>query len=130
MMSTASPRRPTKCPADPAVEAAAGRVIAETEQHQSEQHQSEQQSGNPQKKKSKSKPPLSQGEIVGAYSISDFCRAHGRMSESFFHKLAAEGRGPKLMKVGKRTMISTEAAAAWRRARESTPTTSTSPEPA
>ena len=55
---------------------------------------------------------------MGAFSVPDFCRLHGGMSEAFFHKLVSEKRGPKLMKVGARTMISVEAAAAWRRERE------------
>jgi hypothetical protein len=40
------------------------------------------------------------------------------MSEPFFYKLKAEGRGPKTMHVGGRTMISVEAAREWRRAME------------
>lgn len=54
---------------------------------------------------------------VDAFSIASFCQRHG-ISESFFHKLRAKGLGPVTMKVGTRTLISVEAAAAWRRARE------------
>ena len=54
---------------------------------------------------------------VDAFSITKFCERHG-ISESFFHKLRAKGLGPVTMKVGTRTLISVEAAAAWRRARE------------
>jgi len=54
---------------------------------------------------------------VDAFSIAAFCQRHG-ISESFFHKLRAKGLGPVTMKVGTRTLISVEAAAAWRRARE------------
>ena len=57
-------------------------------------------------------------EVIGAFSIAQFCEAHGGISAAFFHKLVSEGRGPKLMKVGARTLISVEAAAAWRRACE------------
>ena len=48
------------------------------------------------------------------YTIEDFCAAHGGISKSFFHKIVNEGKGPRLMKIGRRTLISTEAAADWR----------------
>ena len=64
------------------------------------------------------KPAKHHTDAVGAFSISDFCKAHGGISEAFFHKLIGAGHGPKLMKVGARTLISVEAAAAWRRACE------------
>jgi hypothetical protein len=54
---------------------------------------------------------------VDAFSIASFCKRHG-ISESFFHKLRVKGLGPVTMKVGSRTLISAEAAAEWRRARE------------
>lgn len=47
-------------------------------------------------------------------TIPEFCAGHGNISKSFFHKLVNEGRGPRLMKIGRRTLISAEAAAAWR----------------
>ena len=53
-----------------------------------------------------------------ALSIPEFCEAHG-ISEGFFYKLKKQGEGPREMKVGARTLISLEAAAEWRRARES-----------
>jgi hypothetical protein len=68
--------------------------------------------------KSERKPPKRNTDAVGAYSIADFCRQHGGMSEAFFHKLISDGDGPRLMRVGGRTMVSVEAAAAWRRAHE------------
>jgi predicted DNA-binding transcriptional regulator AlpA len=46
-------------------------------------------------------------------SIKQFCAAHG-ISRSFFYKLAKLGRGPRLVKVGTRTLISAEAAQEWR----------------
>jgi hypothetical protein len=51
------------------------------------------------------------------YSIPSFCAAHG-ISESFFHQLRAEGRGPRVLRLGARVFVTHEAAAAWRRARE------------
>ena len=52
-----------------------------------------------------------------AYSISEFCAAH-RISEMTFFRIKRQGQAPKTMKVGTRTLISVEAAAAWRRERE------------
>ena len=52
-----------------------------------------------------------------AMSIREFCRLHG-ISEDQFYKMKREGWGPITMKVGSRTLISYEAAAEWRRARE------------
>lgn len=51
-----------------------------------------------------------------AYSISEFCAAHG-ISESFYYKLKAQGLTPAEMRVGTRRIISKESAAAWRAAR-------------
>jgi hypothetical protein len=55
-------------------------------------------------------PPL-------AMSIREFCALHG-ISEDMFYKMKRDGWGPATMKVGSRTLISHEAAEAWRRARE------------
>jgi hypothetical protein len=52
--------------------------------------------------------------IKPALTILEFCHEHGRISKSFFHRLVNEGKGPRLMKVGRRTLISAEAAADWR----------------
>jgi hypothetical protein len=38
-----------------------------------------------------------------------------------FHKLRNQGEGPRLMRVGRRVLISTAAAAAWRRKHEREP---------
>ena len=51
------------------------------------------------------------------YDVNAFCRAH-RISRAHFYKLVKERRGPRLMKVGRRTLISTEAARDWRQAME------------
>lgn len=48
-----------------------------------------------------------------AYTVAQFCQAHG-FSRALFYRLLAEGRGPKLIKLGKRTLISRESAAEWR----------------
>lgn len=54
----------------------------------------------------------------GAYSITEFCQAHGGFTRQFFYKLLKQGKGPRLMKIGARTLISVEAAADWRRQME------------
>jgi hypothetical protein len=59
------------------------------------------------------KPPAQ----VAAFSIDEFCRAH-RLSPSMYFKLQTNGAGPREMHVGSRTLISVEAAAEWRKARE------------
>lgn len=48
-----------------------------------------------------------------AHTIAGLCSDH-HISRSFFHKLIKEGRGPRLMKIGRRTLISAEAASEWR----------------
>jgi hypothetical protein len=107
-MDDVSPNRP----ADLAVEAAArGRVVGKRERRTTVTRKTH---DRPQARA----PPASPGAEVRAYSISEFCRVHGGMSQAFFHALVAKGKGPKLMKVGARTLISVEAAAAWRRAQE------------
>jgi uncharacterized protein YcaQ len=52
-----------------------------------------------------------------AYSIRQFCQAHSISVDTYFRLQRANG-GPATMKVGGRTLISVEAAAAWRRDRE------------
>jgi predicted DNA-binding transcriptional regulator AlpA len=54
-----------------------------------------------------------------AYSIDEFCAAHG-FSRSMFYLLQGQGLAPKTMNVGTRRLITAEAAAEWRRAREAT----------
>ncbi len=45
-------------------------------------------------------------------SISELCEELG-ISKSFFYKLQAKGRGPTTLKMGRRTLITREAADAW-----------------
>jgi predicted DNA-binding transcriptional regulator AlpA len=54
---------------------------------------------------------------IEATSIADFCTAHS-ISRAHLYNLMKRGQGPTVMKAGKRTLISNEAAAAWRRAME------------
>ncbi|HZL30418.1 MAG TPA: hypothetical protein VFC54_05085 [Pseudolabrys sp.] len=50
-------------------------------------------------------------------SVDEFCHTHGICRASFYN-LLKRGDGPKIAKTGGRTLISTEAAAAWRRQME------------
>jgi hypothetical protein len=52
-----------------------------------------------------------------ALTIREFCEGH-RISEGLYFKLKKQGKGPREMKIGRRTLISFESAAQWRRARE------------
>ncbi len=54
---------------------------------------------------------------LGAYSVYGFCLAHGLSRRKFYYMRRA-GEGPRVMKCGRRTLISVEAAQRWRRARE------------
>ena len=51
------------------------------------------------------------------YSVAEFCARH-RISVQLFYKLKPQGLMPATFNVGTRVLISREAAAAWRRARE------------
>ena len=53
----------------------------------------------------------------GAASVAEFCREHS-ISIPLFYKMRAQGLGPDTFNAGSRTLISDEAAARWRRARE------------
>lgn len=47
-------------------------------------------------------------------SVAEFCKANG-ISTSFFYKLQRQNKGPRLLKVGRRTLITSEAAENWRK---------------
>jgi hypothetical protein len=52
-----------------------------------------------------------------AFNVDEFCAAHS-ISRELYYKLRRHGWGPLEMKLGSLTLISYEAAAAWRRQRE------------
>jgi len=52
-----------------------------------------------------------------AYSVKDFCRAVG-ISTRMFYALTAAGDGPVLTRIGRRTLITYEAADQWLRDHE------------
>jgi hypothetical protein len=55
--------------------------------------------------------------IEQAMTIDEFCSAR-RISKSFFYKLRAAGKGPRLLKLGTVSRITAEAAAEFDRAHE------------
>ncbi len=50
-------------------------------------------------------------------SVPQFCSEHG-ISRGLFYRLLREGCGPRVIKAGRRTLISQEAAEEWRRRME------------
>lgn len=47
------------------------------------------------------------------FSVDQFCKIHN-ISRAKFYQMLKEGTAPRIMKVGKRTLISNEAAQKWR----------------
>ena len=52
-----------------------------------------------------------------AFTVAEFCDAH-RISQAKYYEMKKEGWGPVEMEVGRRRLISYEAASVWRRERE------------
>jgi hypothetical protein len=100
------PRPKQKHPADPAiVAAAAGKFTPgpRTSNVTEPSHERPMPRGPP--------PPRA------AFTIREFCEAH-RISQAMYFEMKKEGYGPAEMGVGRRRLISYEAASAWRRERE------------
>ncbi|TJW44337.1 MAG: transcriptional regulator [Mesorhizobium sp.] len=55
--------------------------------------------------------------VTAALTIPEFCQAN-RISRGSFYNLKKAGKAPRLMIVGNRVLISPEANAEWRLARE------------
>ncbi len=51
------------------------------------------------------------------YDINDFCEAQN-ISRSMFYKLIKQDKAPRLMKVGRKTLITSEAAEEWQQQME------------
>lgn len=63
-------------------------------------------------------PSGSTGAIAkAAFSMDEFCIAHS-LSRAMLYKMIKVGKGPRVMKVGTRSLISSESAAAWRKQME------------
>jgi hypothetical protein len=54
---------------------------------------------------------------AAAYGVMPFCEAHD-ISRAMLYKLWKQGKGPKYIAVGRRRLITAEAAAEWRRRME------------
>ena len=52
-----------------------------------------------------------------AYGVDEFCKRHG-ISRAYLYILWRRDEGPRFMQLGTRRLISREASADWRRARE------------
>jgi predicted DNA-binding transcriptional regulator AlpA len=52
-----------------------------------------------------------------AVSIENFCRRHS-ISTAWYYELRRRGRGPRELRIGRKVLITREAAAEWRRNRE------------
>lgn len=53
-------------------------------------------------------------KVTNAQSVNEFCKSFG-ISRGLFYKLGREGKGPRLMRIGRRTLITTESANEWRK---------------
>ena len=47
------------------------------------------------------------------FDVNTFCSAH-KISRGMFYKLLKQNKGPRISKIGDRTLISKKAAADWR----------------
>jgi hypothetical protein len=56
------------------------------------------------------------GPPTVAFTVAEFCFAH-KISQAFYYELKRAGLGPREMVLGRRRIISGEAAAEWRRGR-------------
>jgi hypothetical protein len=61
--------------------------------------------------------PGGQPPARAAFTVPEFCEAH-RISQAKYYEMKKDGWGPVEMEVGRRRLISFEAAAEWRRKRE------------
>jgi hypothetical protein len=63
--------------------------------------------------------PMPRGPPPGraAFTVPEFCEAH-RISQAKYYEMKKEGWGPVEMELGRRRLISYEAASLWRRERE------------
>ena len=69
------------------------------------------------KRKRRSAPMWAALDDPDAYSIDEFCRRH-MISRPTYIRLRTNGKGPREIKFDQKVLITKEAAADWRRARE------------
>jgi predicted DNA-binding transcriptional regulator AlpA len=67
----------------------------------------------------KTAPPddVDHDDEIDAMSVTTFCKRHG-ISRAFFYYLQHKKRAPRTIEIGSRRLITREAAADWRKARE------------
>ena len=58
--------------------------------------------------------------IKPVMSVEEFCERHG-ITKPTYYKMRAIGREPRTIQIGRRRLITVEAAADWRREAERTP---------
>ena len=52
-------------------------------------------------------------DVTSVMSVKQFCESH-QISRAFFENLKRRGEAPVYMQIGRRILISSDAAAAWR----------------
>ncbi len=77
--------------------------------------------GSKKAKRIRRVPLFGETPNLDAFSIGEFCARHGPISRAFYYVLRKDGKAPREMRVGGRVLISAEAAAQWRRDRETAP---------
>ena len=60
---------------------------------------------------------MSQENNSDVFDIRTFCELN-KISRALYYQLQKAGNGPRIMKVGRRTLITPEAAADWRKKME------------
>jgi hypothetical protein len=70
-----------------------------------------------EKRSDERRPDAAAACTVLAFTVPEFCEAH-RISRALFYLLLKRGDGPRLLKAGRRTLITVDAAAEWRRRME------------
>lgn len=58
-------------------------------------------------------------DLATVYTVSEFCTAH-KISRNHLDNLVKAGKGPRLLRLGRRVLITHEAASAWRAEQEVT----------
>lgn len=64
-------------------------------------------------------PALEAALPIFAFSIPAFCKSVGGITRQHFYAQLKLGKGPRIFRIGKRTLISVEAAQEWVRRMES-----------
>lgn len=60
---------------------------------------------------------MTHDNISDLFDVRTFCESN-KIGRAFFYQLQKSGNGPRIMKVGRRTLITPEAVAEWRKKME------------